>query len=65
MPVSYHEALWSMNPNLTPEGINRLRLIRQDGREHCNAIIARAKNEMPPEQFAQFLVAVMPVLVMM
>lgn len=63
--MSYHEALWSMNPNLTPESIARLRLIRQDGREHCNAIIARAKAEMPPEQYVDFLIAILPVLVMM
>lgn len=60
-----HELLWSMNPNLTPESIARLRLIRQDGRERCNYVIAKARNEMPPEQFAQYLIDILPILVMM
>jgi len=60
-----YEVLWSMNPNLTPKDIERLRLIRQDGREQCQAIIAKARIEMPPEQFAEFLTTVLPVLAFM
>jgi len=63
--TSYHEALWAMNPNLTPEDIARLRLIRWEGRERCNAIMAKAQIEMPPEQYVEFLNAVLPVLVIM
>lgn len=60
-----YEVFWAMNPNLDAEAINRLRLIRQDGRERCNAIIAKARNEMPLDQYVEFLTAVMPILVLM